>query len=89
MNTPVIAIVDDDEGVLAAMQGLVETFGYQTAAFVSASEFLASTAMNEADCLIVDVRMPRMSGIELFHTLIDSTRTADFVTYRFVIANKH
>jgi FixJ family two-component response regulator len=71
LNTPeLIAIVDDDEGVLAAMQGLVETFGYQTSAFASASEFLASTAINEAGCLIVDVQMPQMSGIELFHRLI-------------------
>jgi FixJ family two-component response regulator len=71
LNTPeLIAIVDNDEGVLAAMQGLVETFGYETAAFASASEFLTSNAINEARCLIVDVQMPRMSGIELFHRLI-------------------
>ena len=71
MNTPeLIAIVDDDEDVLPAMQGLVETFGYETAAFASASEFLTSNPINEARCLIVDVQMPRMSGIELFHRLI-------------------
>ena len=71
MNTPeLIAIVDDDENVLIAMQGLVETFGYRTAAFGSANEFLTSDAMNEAGCLIVDVQMPKMSGIELFHTLM-------------------
>jgi FixJ family two-component response regulator len=71
LNTPeLIAIVDDDEDVLVAMQGLVETFGYHTAAFASASEFLTSNAINEAGCLIVDVQMPRMSGIELFHRLI-------------------
>jgi FixJ family two-component response regulator len=65
-----IAIVDDDENVLIAMQGLVETFGYRTAAFSSAKEFLTSDAINEAGCLIVDVQMPQMSGIELFHTLM-------------------
>src|SRR4029077_4000404 len=71
LNTPeLIAIVDDDENVLIAMQGLVETFGYRTAAFGSANEFLASDAINEAGCLIVDVQMPHMSGIELFHTLM-------------------
>jgi FixJ family two-component response regulator len=71
LNTPkLIAIVDDDENVLIAMQGLVETFGYRTAAFGSANEFLTSDAINEAGCLIVDVQMPQMSGIELFHTLM-------------------
>jgi FixJ family two-component response regulator len=71
LNTlELIAIVDDDENVLIAMQGLVETFGYRTAAFGSANEFLTSDAINEAGCLIVDVQMPQMSGIELFHTLM-------------------
>ena len=71
MNTPeLIAIVDDDEDILVAMQGLVETFGYRTAAFGSASAFLISDAINEARCLITDVQMPRMNGPELFRRLI-------------------
>ena len=71
MNTSnLIAIVDDDEDVLVAMQGLVDTFGYRTATFAAASDFLRSNAVDEARCLIVDVRMPQMSGIELFHRLI-------------------
>ena len=71
MKTPeLIAIVDDDEGILVAMQGLVETFGYRTAAFASANEFLRSDAVNKTCCLIVDARMPQMSGIELFYTLM-------------------
>ena len=65
-----IVIIDDDEDVLAAMEGLVETFGYRTAAFSSASAFLTSNAINEARGLIVDVHMPQMSGIELFHKLV-------------------
>jgi FixJ family two-component response regulator len=85
LNTAeLIAIVDDDEDVLAAMQGLVETFGYRTAAFASASEFLTSDAINEAGCLIVDVQMPQMSGIELFHTLI---ATSDPMPAIFIAAN--
>jgi FixJ family two-component response regulator len=71
MNTPeLIAIVDDDEDVLVAVQGLVETFGYRTAAFASAGAFLRSEAINEARCLIVDVQMPHMSGIDLFLRLV-------------------
>jgi FixJ family two-component response regulator len=70
LNKPkLIAIVDDDEDVLLAMQGLVETFGYRTAGFASASAFLTSDAINEAQGLIVDVQMRRMSGPELFHRL--------------------
>jgi FixJ family two-component response regulator len=79
-----IAIVDDDEGVLTAMQGLVETFGYRTAAFTSASEFRTSDTINEARCLIVDVQMPQVSGIELFHALI---ATGDRIPSIFLAAN--
>jgi FixJ family two-component response regulator len=85
LNTPeLIAIVDDDEGILIAMQGLVETFGYRTAAFTSASEFLMSDGINEARCLIVDVRMPQMSGIELFHRLV---AMADPIPVIFIAAD--
>jgi len=69
-TSKLIAIVEDNEAVLLAMQGLVETFGYRTAGFASASAFLTSGAINEARGLIVDVQMPQMSGIELFHRLI-------------------
>jgi FixJ family two-component response regulator len=85
LNKPkLIAIVDDDENVLIAMQGLVETFGYRTAAFGSANEFLTSDAINEAGCLIVDVQMPQMSGIELFHTLMATRHPTPAI---FIAAN--
>jgi FixJ family two-component response regulator len=85
LNTPeLIAIVDDDEDVLIAMQGLVETFGYRTAGFSSASKFLTSDAVNVARCLIADVQMPQMSGVELFHTLI---ATSDPMPAIFIAAN--
>jgi FixJ family two-component response regulator len=79
-----IAIVDDDKDVLIAMQGLVETFGYRTAAFASASEFRTSDAINEARCLIIDVQMPQVSGIELFHAVI---ATSDPIPAIFIAAN--
>ena len=63
---------------------LVETFGYRTAAFASASGFLTSDAKNEARCLIVDVQMPQVSGIELFHAL---NATSDPMPAIFIAAN--
>ena len=60
-----IAIVDDDQSVQSALQDLIESEGLSTLCFGSAEEFLDSGAQNEAGCLIADVRMPGMSGIEL------------------------
>ena len=60
-----IAIVDDDISVQSALQDLIESEGLSTVCFGSAEEFLASGAQHMAGCLIADVRMPGMSGIEL------------------------
>jgi FixJ family two-component response regulator len=60
-----IAIVDDDQSVQSALQDLIESEGLSTLCFSSAEEFLDSGAQNEAGCLIADIRMPGMSGIEL------------------------
>src|ERR1700730_9011260 len=69
-NGPVIAIVDDDESSRAAMRGMVESLGYTVAAFASAGEFLESDRLHDSVCLIADVRMPGMSGLELHDRLI-------------------
>jgi FixJ family two-component response regulator len=61
----VIAIVDDDESVRTAMGGMIESFGYSPLMFESADQFLKSDRLTDADCLILDVQMPGMSGIEL------------------------
>jgi len=60
-----IAIVDDDISVQSALQDLIESEGLSTVCFGSAEEFLASGAQHMAGCLIADIRMPGMSGIEL------------------------
>src|SRR6185369_456291 len=62
---PVIAIVDDDESFRRATTSFVRSLGYGTAAFDSAEAFLKSERVNDADCLITDVQMPGMTGIEL------------------------
>ena len=64
-----IAIVDDDQSVQRALQDLIESEGLPTVCFGSAEEFLESGVQNSAACLIADVRMPGISGIDLQATL--------------------
>jgi FixJ family two-component response regulator len=73
-RTPVISIVDDDESVRTAMKDMVESFGFAAAAFESADEFLRSNRLHETTCLILDIQMPGMSGLELYERLIASGR---------------
>jgi FixJ family two-component response regulator len=68
--TPVIAIVDDDESFRQAAISFIRSLGYSVAAFPSADAFLNSNAVENTDCLITDVQMPGMSGIELQSNLI-------------------
>ena len=60
-----VAIVDDDELMRSALQGLLKSAGLPARAFASAEEFLKSGLQNQAACLIADIRMPGMSGLEL------------------------
>jgi FixJ family two-component response regulator len=64
-SSRLIAIVDDDQSVQSALQDLIESEGLSTVCFSSAEEFLDSGGQDEAGCLIVDIRMPGISGIEL------------------------
>jgi FixJ family two-component response regulator len=64
-NSGLVAIVDDDESVQRALQDLIESDGLSTLCFGSAEQFLDSAGRNEAACLIADIRMPGMSGLEL------------------------
>lgn len=66
----VISIVDDDESFCRAMTKLVKSLGHAVAAFGSAEEFLESDRLGDTACLISDVRMPGMSGIELQDRLL-------------------
>ena len=60
-----IAIVDDDPSFLRATGGFIQSLGYDVAAFSSGEEFLASSRLDETACLICDLHMPGLSGIEL------------------------
>jgi FixJ family two-component response regulator len=71
---PVISIVEDDAAVRAATENLVKSLGFAVYTFASAQEFLQSQFMSDTECLISDVQMPNMSGIELQATLASRGR---------------
>ena len=60
-----VAIVDDDELMRSALQGMLKSVGLPSQAFASAEDFLKSGQQHETACLIADIRMPGMSGLEL------------------------
>ncbi|HSY99131.1 MAG TPA: response regulator [Terriglobales bacterium] len=64
-NTKLIAIVDDDDLMRGALQGLLKTIGFSARTFASAEEFLDSGDQHQTGCLIADIRMPGISGLDL------------------------
>jgi FixJ family two-component response regulator len=60
-----IAVVDDDEAIREATESLIRSMGLRAAVFASAEDFLRSSQLQDIACVIVDVRMPGMSGLEL------------------------
>ena len=65
MKLGIIAVVDDDGSVREATKNLLQLFGYVATSFASAEDFLNSDLAGDAACLIADVQMPGMSGVEL------------------------
>ena len=65
MTKGLISVVDDDESIRRTTTFLIESFGFRAAAFESAENFLKSGQLHETSCLIVDVQMPGMNGLEL------------------------
>ena len=64
-KTKLVAIVDDDDSMRNALQGLLKAVGLPAQAFASGEEFLKCSQRDEIACLIADIRMPGMSGLEL------------------------
>jgi FixJ family two-component response regulator len=69
---PLVAIVDDDESHRRATQSLLKAAGYSTVAFDHAESFLGSADRASVACLVTDMRMPGMSGLELYRALVAS-----------------
>jgi FixJ family two-component response regulator len=62
---PLISVVDDDESVRESLPDLLREFGFEAQTFSSAEEFLASEAIDDTNCLLLDVAMPGMTGPDL------------------------
>ena len=80
-----VSVVDDDESVRESLPDLLRELGYTARAFSSAEEFLASQALDESKCLILDVGMPRMSGPDLQRELKRRGKTLPII---FITANR-
>lgn len=65
MSAPVISVVDDDASVRAALNNLLLSCGYVVLTFRSAEEFLGSPQLDDTSCVISDIKMPAMNGLEL------------------------
>jgi FixJ family two-component response regulator len=72
---PQISVVDDDESMREAIRGLMKSLGYAAQAFRSAKEFLTSHQVPRTSCLIADVQMPGMTGLELHRHLVASGKS--------------
>jgi len=70
VSQPHVAVVDDDESVRESLPDLLRELGYEAKPFASAQDFLASGCIGDTRCLIVDVAMPGMSGLELYRELV-------------------
>lgn len=73
-ESPLISIVEDDEFLRASLRRLMRSFGYTVEAFPSAVDFLAFPGHDRTACLIADINMPMMTGLELYHRLIEAGR---------------
>jgi FixJ family two-component response regulator len=74
MKKLLVAVVEDDQYFRESMGRLMTSLGYTIEAFPSAADFLASPHLGETACLIADVNMPAMTGIELYRELVATGR---------------
>ena len=75
MKKQLVSVVEDDQYFRESMRRLMRSLGYNVEAFSSAADFLASPRLIETTCLIADVHMPAMTGVELYRHLIEAGYT--------------
>ena len=85
VTAPLLSIVDDDESVREALPDLLREFGFAVEVFSSAEEFLASDACSRTRCLVLDIRMPGMSGLDLQRELVHRRQAIPLV---FITADR-
>ena len=78
-STPMVFVIDDDESVRKSLKRLLDAAHYQTEVFKSASEFLSRSAYAGPSCVVVDVRMPGLNGIDFQKALIEQGREEQLV----------
>lgn len=78
-KTETIAIIDDDAAVRSATRGLLRSLGFAVSAFATAEEFLDSSDWRSTACVITDLRMPGMGGVELLNRLVADGRAPPVV----------
>ena len=71
-NHLLISIIDDDQPFRESMRRLIRSLGYSVAVFPSAADFLAFSRIRETSCLVTDVQMPAMTGVQLYRHLIEA-----------------
>jgi FixJ family two-component response regulator len=75
----VVSVIDDDASVRTATDNLLRSLGYAVRTFVSAEEFLGSARLNDTSCVIADVQMPGMSGVDLQARLLTQGYRVPFI----------
>src|SRR6478672_1228360 len=84
VSRPLVSVVDDDESVRESLPDLLKEMGFDTLTFSSAEDFLASAFTERTRCLLLDIAMPGMSGLELQEELVRQRRLIPVV---FITAN--
>ncbi len=74
-KAPLISIVDDDESVREGTKDLIEASGFAAKVFGQAEDFLQSSSVGSTSCLITDMRMPGMTGLELHNRLVGAGKS--------------
>jgi FixJ family two-component response regulator len=79
LRPPLVSIVDDDDSVRRSTRRLLRSVGFRSEAFASAEEFLSSGLAKGTDCLILDLRMPGMNGLQLQKRLAESSNPVPII----------